>query len=194
MEKMKAKNQNYDGSVPYSVIFAVDDDTYIWKVNTYGMPERVHIPIGHMCIFAGDVIHAGDCFNKVHYRIHLYIDADLQFSDSSEERINSYMREMNQPIYFELVRNREWTANAWRSRVVQSAWNNQLPIEYDVVEYLLQERDALEASRGFIEAGEFETKLASINDILAQCYQYGHDSEVIQMYVLNLNLMCFLDD
>lgn|GEM_PF-6413054 len=178
------KNRNYDGDVPYSVIFAIEDDTYIWKYNsTLDQPERVHIPKGHMCIFAGDFVHAGDCYDKIHYRVHLYIDAHVKFSHIPEERQNKYMRNINQPIYYELV-DEKWTAAAFTSKVVKSQWDQQLPIEYAVVEYLLQERDTLKASKDSMSDEEFKSKLFGINNTLACGYQNDGSSEVLSKYVV----------
>jgi len=63
------------GSVPLSVIWAIEDGTTIL---VHG--KRYEVPRNHLLIFRGDLCHAGDEYQRRNTRIHAYLDlADGRF-------------------------------------------------------------------------------------------------------------------
>jgi hypothetical protein len=115
-----------------------------------------------MLLFAGDVIHAGDCYETIHHRIHFYIDA-TEFADL--KRKNEYFSTIQlQPIMVELAANIKWTQQSFIKAVSKVGWERNLRYHrVDVISDLLAQRDCLLANANSIDKKQLDAQLAVIS-------------------------------
>lgn len=71
--------QNYPAHMrPFSVLFSLHRNApaYLW-CKPYKSKEfvRVHVPVGQVVVFYGDVYHYGDSYDMDHYRLHFYVSS-----------------------------------------------------------------------------------------------------------------------
>ena len=122
-----SKTKNYTGQVPYGAVFGIEENTCLWIYDKKTQSlSRIRIPVGCIMVFAGDVIHAGDCYDTLHYRMHLYIDVH-KFSDAAYSRQNAYFHNIpQQPILYELAKNIKWTCKKFEAAITINKWKQHL--------------------------------------------------------------------
>lgn len=140
---MFAETNKYDykGPVPYNFVVSIQEGTHIWVNKGDGFTVKVDIPVGSMLVFAGDLVHAGGCYNEYHVRLHGYV-AWPTFVELRKS--NSYVEEFQQPIFLELAGNYFWTAETFASTVSKDDWDSSFvwaPFEQVLTQ--LQIRDSV---------------------------------------------------
>ena len=155
----------HTGPMPYNFVIALQPHTHLWvKMGDHLL--KVYIPVGHIMILAGDLIHAGGCYKEYNIRLHGYIDTP-KFRDAS--RSNQYVNSSLQPFLHELSEDHEWTVEKFKAAVGEEAYNTVFKwlVPYDKVVGRLKARE--------------DIMVEEVPDIIKQQMLKTIDSEIMHL-------------
>jgi hypothetical protein len=155
----------HTGPMPYNFIIALQPNTHLW-VKKGNHLLKIHVPVGHIMILAGDLIHAGGCYDEYNIRLHGYIDTP-KFRDGS--RSNQYVNSSLQPFLHELSGSHAWTAKRFKDVVAASKYKTVFNwlVPYEKVVERLQARE--------------DIMVAKVPDLIKEQMLKTIDSEIMHL-------------